>query len=91
MVKRYKQHQETTNSIDVGHWGRKITKNCRREIKVSRKNNDEGKKIIERHCSKRINRNLLTRHHDREDNAIQITIKNEDRRKNGTKRKRNLL
>lgn len=61
------------------------------EIKMSRKNNDEGKKIIERHCSKRINRNLLTKHHGREDNAIQITIKKRRPKKKWNKKKEKFI
>lgn len=68
-------HQETTNSINDGHWRRKITKNCWQEIKVNRNNNDGEKKIIEKHCSKRFNKDLSTRQRDREENATQITIK----------------
>lgn len=56
-------HQETTNSINDGHWRRKITKNCWQEIKVNRNNNGE-KKIIEKHCSKRFNKDLSTRQRD---------------------------
>lgn len=84
-------HQETTNSINDGHWRRKITKNCWQEIKVNRNNNGE-KKIIEKHCSKRFNKDLSTRQRDREENATQITIKKRTlKEKSGTKRKRNLL
>lgn len=68
-------HQETTNSINDGHWRRKITKNCWQKIKVNRNNNDGEKKIIEKHCSKRFNKDLSTRQRDREEYATQITIK----------------
>lgn len=85
-------HQETTNSINDGHWRRKITKNCWQEIKVNRNNNDGEKKIIEKHCSKRFNKDLSTRQRDREEYATQITIKKRTlKEKSGTKRKRNLL